>query len=200
MSKKYLARHRYSKGVQQEMEDIDYWNQLSPEEKAWMEQFMYESYGNGFYHIPENERILKTEEELQEARRNNNNTNRDVFLRARKLPGQIVSSDTLDHKLVKDEEYEDWEQVYKHGGYEAAVFYLAELTATELNMEFEKKDAKILCDFYFRMRKLTRMIKKDRSIKFKTCEVCKERKPRAQFRPDKRTIDGKRKHCETCEE
>ena len=199
MSKKFLSRHRYSKGVQQEMEDVDYWSKLNPEERAWMEQFMYESYGNGFYNIPKDERILQTDEQLKEARRNNNNTNRDALLRGTKA-GQLVPSDTIEFKMGSPEEDSDWEDIYKYGGYEAAVHYLAEMTAGELGIIFDPKDAKILCNFYFRMRKLTRMIKKDRSIKFKLCNVCNENKPRAQFRPDRRTIDGKRKHCDTCEE
>lgn len=199
MSKKFLARHRYSKGVQKEMEDIDYWSKLSPEERAWMEQFMYESYGNGFYNIPEDERILQTETQLKEARRNNNNTNRDALLRGNKS-GRLVAADTLEFKLTSPEDGEEWEDIYKYGGYESAVQYLAEMAAEELGIEFDPNDAKILCNFYFRMRKLTRMIKKDRSIKFKTCEICKEKKPLVQFKSDKRTIDGKRKHCDTCEE
>lgn len=158
--KKYLDKHRYSKGVQNEMDDIDYWDKLDSENSDFLKQFMYENYGNGFYQIPEDERILQTEEQLKEARRNNNNTNRDALLRAIKT-GKISSADLLDYKLTQ-EEIDDWEDIYKYNDFEAAVFYLMEMTADELDMEFDEHVGKILCHYYLRMKKLIKLAARDR--------------------------------------
>lgn len=196
MSKKYLKKHQYFKGVQKEMEDIDYLDKLPEQERQWMEQFMYEQYGNGFYNIPKEERILKTKEQLEQARRNNNVTNRDTLAVINKS-GLTVNADDIMYKLTQEDEH-DWQTVYKMFGFNDAVFFLCEDAANELELTPTMKTAKILCKFYVRMKKLRLMLKKDGELTPKRCEECCVSRPKVHFADDHRTKDGKAKVCLVC--
>lgn len=196
MSKKYLKKHRYSKGVQNEIDDLDYLDKLPQKEREWMEQFMYENYGNGSYHIEPDKRILKTEEQLKDARRNNNNTNRDALAYIKKT-GMALNADDIMYKLHNEEEH-DWQSVYKQFGFNETVFFLCEDAATELGLTANMKMARILCKFYVRMKKLRLMLKKDGELTPKRCEECNISRPKVHFADDLRTTNGKAKVCLVC--
>lgn len=193
MSKKknYMKRHRYSKGVQLEMDDVDYWNDLDDTtptvklpngdlvtERAYMKQFMYENYGNGFYQIEKEKRILQEDDQLKDARRNNNRTNRDALVVALKRRNHIKVQDptngeyktgTICHDRLAQTDTsrktveEKWQTCYKMEGDEAkSLELLMESHLNELGLDYTTRRGTILLRMYFNVKKLVALMRKDR--------------------------------------
>lgn len=197
-------------GVRQEFEDIDYWNKLSKvrnitldngevvSEYEWMKKYMHEAYANNFDRQNNRNNILKTKEQKQWATRNNNNTNRDALNVIRKS-GKMA---TLFHISETDfnEQKEDWEKVFTLSSYEKAAESLMQQNCEDLELDYSLENVKTILRTYFRIKKFITLLRRDMKNKKKRCEACNKSKLKTEFKADKRTKDGLRKVCQTCEE
>ncbi len=157
---KVPKKHQYSKGVREQINDVDYLDKLPPADKEWMEQFLYEYYGNGSYHMDEDKRILNNEDDRKEARRNNNRTNRDTFPVALKQ-GYLKYYGDFNRTSEEPESENDWRTIYKYDGKYKAFDFLINDTLRELDLEENKHNVISLIRVFFKIRTWLRWVKKE---------------------------------------
>jgi hypothetical protein len=197
-----------SLGVRQEFDDIDYWHKL-PKNKfvtlkngkkisiyEYMKKYMHESYANNFSRSDPESNILQTEEHKREARRNNNNTNRDA-LNVIKKSGKMSSLFYVEEGNINDNP-EPWEDAFKYGELEQSFDQLMQMTAQETGLPFTKKDVSAILRMYFRIRKFLQLMRKDRQNNEKKCEKCNKTKLKTDFYRHGTSKDGRMKKCANC--
>ena len=163
------------KGVRQEFDDIDYWHKIPKNkyvtlpdgtkisEYEWMKKFMHEAYANNFSRQEPETNILQSEEHKRWARRNNNNTNRDALLVAKKM-GAMKTLFEIEKGTYNTIE-EDWETKFKKGTYEAALHSLIEESCTEVSIPFTKLNIRVILRIYFRISRFIKMVRRDQRNK-----------------------------------
>jgi len=133
----FIMGHLKARANPSEVTDfMDYYDTLSEDDRQYVTQFYYEYYSTGFYNIPEEERILKGDELLKEARRNNNSINRDAFARSQK---HEYTSPIIDESEL------EWEKLFNIFGYEKALEKILDSAMDDLyNSDIDRKI--ILCE------------------------------------------------------
>lgn len=153
---RYLDLDQYPPSVRREMEYCEYIDQLNDEEQEYIKQFYHEYYNKGFTKIPEDERILKTDELLKIARRVNNSLSRDAFT----YTANRNLQQSLEDQLVVASEPEGWEHKFVYLGYESALEYILIETLQEIdNSLVDNRIALIRC--YIKMERLRKMNNRD---------------------------------------
>lgn len=165
-----MKKNKVPKGVQQEFADIDYWHKLNrnkyvtlPDgsklnEYEYMKRFMHEYYGKGFYDTTRST-ILQTEEQKTEARRNNNNTNRDALLVSKKM-GSL--STLLSYISIEaNTETNKLDEMFKNTDYETCIKTIVAEFCHDTKLEYNITNVKKLLRFYFTIKRLLTLIKRD---------------------------------------
>lgn len=159
------------KGVRQEFDDVDYWHKLSKKKKItldngekiseyeYMKRFMHEAYGNNFSRKNPEDNIIQTDEQKKWARRNNNNTNRDALLVAKKMGALNALFDVEENEYPNEDEH--WEKVFKTGTYEDAAKELLNETCNNLQIKYTIVNARALFRFYFRIKRFLKLVRED---------------------------------------
>lgn len=138
-----------------DMEYKDYIDQLNEEEQVFIRKFYNEMYANRIY-VPEDYRLLQTEEMIKESNRINNMRNRDLF-EVKKKRGQLDSLEDkpkYDMQQITDEDV-DWHQILDMFGYESAVNFIIDQCIDEFQHDALDKRL-ILVRYYVKMNKLKR--------------------------------------------
>lgn len=168
MSKK----HKIPVGVQMEFADVDYWHKLSRKktilmedgtrlsEYEYMKRFMHEYYGNRFDRQDDAKNILQTEDQKKEARRNNNNLNRDALMKSKKMGALNVLYQV--EKTQYDEIEESWETTFKKGTYNQALKELLRVCCDDFNISYTKLNVRKLFKVYFRLTKFIKLVRVDK--------------------------------------
>lgn len=169
MSKK----NNIPRGVQLEFEDVDYWHKLDRVKKVYtlrdgtklteyeyMKKFMHEQYGNNFSRKDPDSNILQDEKHKRDARRNNNNTNRDALLVSRKMGALNALFEVERASIDKDEEA--WEKVFKRGTTNEALRSLVDACCDDLQVKNTRQNIRIILKIYFRIKKFIAMVRKDK--------------------------------------
>lgn len=164
------------RGVQLEFEDIDYWRKL-PKNKFvtlpdgsrisiynYMKKFMHEAYANNFSRSEPESNILQTEESKKWARRNNNNTNRDILLIGQKSNTlkMFGTGDTL--VIPAEGQEEGWENTFKNKPYKECLDEILQLCCEDLEIVYNDSSAKALMAVYSRISRFLRLVKKDQKL------------------------------------
>lgn len=136
-------------------EFVEYYDNLSKEEQRWIRKF-YEEYYNGAAHwkAPE-KRLIQDEEMLQEATRNNNAIQRDIWEVAT-TENSLEYLGEEDRQFMEDacDEW-DWRRVYDIlGKKEAANLIMNQALDNIENKEYSNYTA--LAQFYVQMDQLRR--------------------------------------------
>lgn len=151
ITSRQIAEKTYSLNQSEDMEYREYIDQLSPEDQIWVRKFYNEMYANRIF-IPEENRIIQSEEMLKESNRINNMRNRDLF-EVKKNRRQL---DSLENPMVFDEIAEedlDWHVILDMFGYEEAMNFIMDQTFEELS--HNGLDERLtLVRFYIKMNKL----------------------------------------------
>ena len=151
---KYIDLHKYPKSVRREMEYCEYIDTLSPEDQEYIKQFYHEYYNKGSVALEENERILKTDDMIKEARRVNNSLYRDAYSYTdnRDMLNYLEDAGTVEQATP----IESWENVYKFKGYEGALNYILQMAAAEIENK-KLNTTSTLIRFYIRMERLRKL-------------------------------------------
>lgn len=146
-------------GMKEHVADIDYVNQLSHEELKFMQQFLHEHYGNGFYG-KKDQSMITTKHDKKAAIRHMNSYNRDAHSKAsrnNKLEGEELLYNISENK----DTIAAWEAELKAGSRKGAIIKLCNDTLEVLNADFTEANRLTLFKFYYNMKKLFKMIQKD---------------------------------------
>lgn len=157
-----LKKHQYSKPVQEQINDIDYWDKLNSKDRKFMEQFMDEYAGNNHQKYPPKRRLLKTVKQQQEARRLNNSFNRDSFSVAKKS-ATLDYSENDDQVFYSKENISDWMEAFTLQGHKEALDMIMEDSLSEiLDGNDEERQRLAMIRFFIRMRRYFTLINRDK--------------------------------------
>lgn len=167
-SVKYLQLHRYSPAVREAMECYEYLEDIPDEEdRKWIKQFYHEYYANGSFGIEEEDRVLKTDDLIREATRNNHSLQRDAFSVSSTL-GRLTYIE--DHLLDTEDQTDKltWEDMFKMLGYKPAIDKIFNDAVVNINNAVNDERIGLhLLQFYIRMTKLRRMNQRDQKVRGK---------------------------------
>jgi cation transport regulator ChaB len=159
---KPLKKHQYSKPVQDQISDIDYWDKLNTKDKKWLEQFMDEYAGNNHQKYSNKKRLLKDETHQKEARRLNNSFNRDAYDVAKKTV-KLDYSENDDKVFYSKENITDWMEAYTVQGHKEALDMILEDSLLELKeTEDQNKQRLAMVRFFIRMRRYFTQVNKEK--------------------------------------
>lgn len=166
MSKKEhkpLKKHQYSKPVQGQIEDIDYWKKLNKTDRKWLEQFCDEYFGNNHQKYSEKKRLLKTEEQQKAARRLSNSFNRDSYDVAEKSH-HLEYSENDDKVFYTKENISDWLDAYTVGGHKEALEMILNDSLIEvIDSDSEQRQKDAMIRFFIKMRRYFTQVKKEKN-------------------------------------
>ena len=153
-SPRYLSIEQYPPSVRREMEYCEYIDQLDDNEKEYIKQFYHEYYNKGSTGLAKKERLLVTEDMIQDARRVNNSLYRDGFTytKNRNMLEYIENDENAD----SESNVITWEMAFNLYGYEAALNCIVDNAVFELS---NKKLTPVytLIRFYIRMERLRKL-------------------------------------------
>lgn len=161
LTNRQIKTARTIAGDEAKKEYKEYEHLLNEDELRWIKKFYCEMYDNGVHNIPEDFRLLKTEEMIKESNRHRNNSNNDIYeVSARQ--GTLLE---LDENRYEDEDLEyGWEQVYSCFGHEPALNCIIDECLDELSVKnFDKRLS--LVRFYIKMNRLRLSHNRDRRNK-----------------------------------
>lgn len=150
--------------VQDDLNDIDYYEKLDDEGKKFMRKFQKDwvrgpSYKNG-------EVSIKDPEFFKEAVRNNNMRNRDAFSVAKKSGTLDYQDDDYKQFMEDASDAWEWQNVYKMHGYEEAIKCIFNQTINEINNSTIDLNV-VLSRFYIKVTEVRRLNAKEISTKGK---------------------------------
>lgn len=149
-------------GRQDMLEYREYIDQLSDEEKKFVKDFYLEYYAqDGYYKDPE-ERIIQSKELQSEANRNHQMLKTEVLEINRSNPGLLSYISRENEPYLSEENDVVWEDLYKVS-IELAFNEIMYQTLTDIENENIDKEL-TLTRFYFKMKKLGRLIRRDKRL------------------------------------
>lgn len=165
MSKKQhkpLKKHQYSKPVQEQINDIDYWDKLNKKDRKFLEQFMDEYAGNNHQKYTPKKRLLKKVQQQKDARRLNNSFNRDAFDVTKKTLA-LDYSENDDQVFYTPEHISDWMQAYTLQGHKEAIDMILDESLREITeTEEQNRQHLAMIRFFIRMRRYFTLANKEK--------------------------------------
>lgn len=164
MAKKHapLKKHQYSKPIQDQLNDIDYWDKLNDKDRKFLEQFMDEYVGNNSKKYSPKKRLLKAKVQQQEATRLNNSFNRDSYDIAKKT-ARLDHSENDDKVFYSKENISDWMEAFTFQGHKEAIDMIMQDSLSELDEANNDQRRKLaMIRFFIRMRRYFTLANKEK--------------------------------------
>ena len=141
---------------------LDYIDELPEEEKEFIKQFYREYYFDGVTGKTAEERVIKSEEAIKEARRNHNSMKTDMLFRAKKEGFYDTVNSASAEQFMEDASDEwEWQDAFKLLGFEGALKVITDQTIRDLDNKHLNTEI-VLARYYEKRDRLRRVLNKEK--------------------------------------